>query len=366
METELQELRDAVARLTTDNERLTQAGQTSGPVSDGAQGTSTSRTMNADATVNDDDEGDEYEEPPHRERVERVVYVPRDRKCPLFSGRGELTPREWIEEIKSVMHSRHMSTRDQAQFVYDHLIGEAKDEIKFRPKRTRDHPRQIFDILLEQFNNSKPLIVLKERFYARKQQEGESLREFSNSLFSLMDEMIHCCPNGVAGSTRLLTAQFIQYVRDGHLSRELKRIAREQPEYDLHDIRDEAIRWEREGRSWEGSSHSHSVPLAYSMQQEQARAVPSTTALELAELRAMLKEQQGQIQELTQAVRACQNPPRQPFAQRNPIICNRCQQPGHFSRDCDGERVRPQPQVQRSHPPSNGAGSRSTHQPSLN
>ena len=302
-EEEVQQLREAVARLTAENAQLTQGqhqNQHVPPANPDA-------TSHENEPEDDDEEQDDYRENP---QGERVVYIPKDRKCPLFSGRGELTAREWIEEVRSAMHSRHMSVRDQAQFVYDHLTGQAKDEIKYRPRGVRDHPKRMFDILLEQFNNTKSLIVLKERFYARKQQEGESLREFSNALFSLVDEMTQSCPAGVAGSDRLLVAQFVEYVRDGHLSRELKRIVREHPEYDLHDVRDEAIRWEKEGRYGEGLSQDHLVPLAYSIQQKQTGAAPSATA-EWAELREMIRAQQGQIQELTQVVRESQNPPRQ-------------------------------------------------------
>ena len=95
-----------------------------------------------------------------------------------------------------------MSVVDQTNFIYDHLNGEAKNEIRYRSRHIRENP--------------KSFIASKEQFYARKQQEGESLREFSHALFSLMDRIVESGPDeGVPDATELLTAQFIENVYDG-------------------------------------------------------------------------------------------------------------------------------------------------------
>ncbi len=121
MEAELQELRDLVAQLRSDNERLRQEhtpvvipgpsvafpSATAGP-SVKQQPTGTSASLS-----------------------ERLVFVPRDRTCPNFSGRSGITINEWVGQ--ACLRTCHLSVADQAFFIFDHLEGEARDEIRYRP-----------------------------------------------------------------------------------------------------------------------------------------------------------------------------------------------------------------------------------------
>lgn len=45
------------------------------------------------------------------------------------------------------LRTRQLRLIDQAYFIYDHLEGEAKDEIRYRPKAEREDPEQSFAIL---------------------------------------------------------------------------------------------------------------------------------------------------------------------------------------------------------------------------
>lgn len=141
--------------------------------------------------------------------------------------------------------------------------------------------------------------------------------------FLLVDKMIQSHPEKrIPDAVKLLHDQFVESVGDGNLSREF-RIACEHPDYDLHAIRDEAIRWEREGRSREelGRPRSYSVPSVYSIQHVgQARGQKDTVGSELKE---MLK-QQAQIDKLTQELRLNHTSVRpRPFQKRGPLICRR-------------------------------------------
>lgn len=110
----------------------------------------------------------------------------------------------------------------------------------------------------------------------------------------------------------------------------------------LLDVRAEAIRWEWEGMPGGVWGRSYSVPSVCGLQSG-AQRVPqprSDNCHELAELKGILKKQQEQLDLLTRSFAHLQNPqPRSQFSRSGPLICNRCQKPGHFACDCDGERV---------------------------
>lgn len=64
---------------------------------------------------------------------------------------------------------------------------------------------------------------------------------------------------------------------------------------------------------------------------------------EMSELRDMLREQQQQLNQLTQSMAQLQNPQSRSRPFKANLICRRCQQPGDFARDCDGERTSVRP-----------------------
>ncbi|KAA8587875.1 hypothetical protein FQN60_016737 [Etheostoma spectabile] len=126
--------------------------------------------------------------------------------------------------------------------------------------------------------------------------------------------------------------------------RELKRLVRDDAALSLLDVRAEAIRWELEGKP-NGGDQRHSVPSFCAVQNSRVQGhvahsptLPATP--QLAELVAMMKKQQDQINQLSQNLLQMQPPPRpHRFNRPSNVICRRCQQPGHYARDCENERV---------------------------
>ena len=196
-------------------------------------------------------------------------------------------------------------------------------------------------------------LSLQQSFFSRKQLEGESLQEFSHALCCLMEKIERVAPEELTvNAVTLLRDQFIEHVWDPDLRRELKRVVRQHPEFTLLQIRAEAIRWEREGRPDEPRSRSYSLPALCATQHMgngMGRGPDSTGSAELAEIKNMLKQQQEQLNTLTQSLSALQSAPKPPqppnrHFQPNfsgPVICRRCQKPGHYARECDNARVIP-------------------------
>lgn len=125
---------------------------------------------------------------------ERLLYLPRERKCPVFRGTSGIGIDEWVDEVQASIRARHLGPLDQAYFIFDHLDGEAKDEIRYRPRADREDPNKVLSILKELYGCSKSYVALQENFFSRKQQEGETLQEYSHALFSLMDKVMQSSP----------------------------------------------------------------------------------------------------------------------------------------------------------------------------
>ncbi|KAI3361630.1 hypothetical protein L3Q82_001997 [Scortum barcoo] len=174
MEEEMQQLRELMLQLKADNERLRQEQaallEGSGGASSSPAPVSNAPSAGAAAVV-----------------TERLVVIPRDRKCPMFNGKTGIGIAEWIEELQACVRARRLSVADQALFIFDHLEGEAKEEIKFRSSGEQGDPARVLAILKELYGCTESYVTLQQAFFSRHQLEGETLQEFSLALMALMD-----------------------------------------------------------------------------------------------------------------------------------------------------------------------------------
>ncbi len=280
----------------------------------------------------------------------RYVIIPRERKCPRFSGNnsiGCLGVEEWVEEARRCLNSKHMTSTEQALFLYDHLDGEAKSEIRFRPTVDRNNPDRILAILLETFGCPQSYIEAQKQFFQRRQRDGESLREFSHAVMSLMEVIERKNPGGIPDSDVVIRDHFAEYVRDNMLRRELKRLIRSQPSMSFINVRSEALRWSDDGerpslpriRAYSCDTHIDACELGVN-----SSAVTVEPSKEISELKETLRKQQVQLDAILQRLSnpvwqaAPSGPSTQPrryrFDSEGQPICIRCGQPGHIARRC--------------------------------
>lgn len=337
MSEEAQRLKDQVARLMAENERL--------------KSTSTAQATNVGASSSS----------ASSMPVDRLVFIPREKKCPLFRGGVGISVEAWKEEAEACMRARHLSTLERAYFLFDHLEGEAREEIRYRPIEEKENPEKIFEILQELYGCPRSYVALQESFFSRKQQEGESLLEFSISLLTLMDKVKRSAPEGILNAEVLLRDQFVEHVSEGALRRHLKSFIRMKPLATLIEVRKEAIRWEREGSTEPQRPRSFSLPssdrvfgvsgtscsMASGAQGDPSlRSDMEQMKADIARLVELVQQQQGQLQHLSQAMTAGGGLHRRGQSPRGgPIICRRCHQQGHYAGDCQGEFVAGPPPI---------------------
>lgn len=140
------------------------------------------------------------------------------------------------------MRACHWAISDKAFLLFDHMEGEAQDIIKYRTSADRSDPVRIIAILQELYGSMDSYVALQETFFSRKQQDGESLEEFSLALMSLMERIKQHMPDGMPKAEVILRDQFVEQVLDGALQCELKQLVWQQPMLSLLDVRREALR----------------------------------------------------------------------------------------------------------------------------
>ncbi|XP_041960343.1 uncharacterized protein LOC121718953 [Alosa sapidissima] len=280
MEDQVRLLTEQIKQLQADNERL-QQGNVVPPV--------------------DPDQGEPSRPVPGSSGM-RYVYVPRERKYPKFSGTpGTDCPpvEEWVEEVRKCLQARHMSSNEQAYFVYDLLEGEAKLEIKLRPATDRADPEKIVRILSETFGCTHSYIEAQQKIFQCRQREGETVREFSHSLMALMEICQRKNSNALSNPDSVLRDQFVENVRDKMLRRELKQFIRLNPVSTFLDVRREAFRWADDGEGGRPlRARAFSCDASSGVAGEwgaETQAVAAKTNDELAELKDCLRRQQAQL-----------------------------------------------------------------------
>ena len=177
-----------------------------------------------------------------RTPVVRVV-VPREKKLRRYDGgRDDKALEDWIADAQRTVIAQQLSDQDAVNFLYDHLEGVARDEIRLRPGNEWDKPDSFYTILRDVFGEKLTKTQLLQRFFSRKQRDQEHIQDFSHALMSMAEHIGKAFPGAMDNKDQNLRDTFIENLRDPMLRRDLKRIVREHPTKTFNDVREEARR----------------------------------------------------------------------------------------------------------------------------
>lgn len=281
------------------------------------------------------------------ERGGQVVFIQQTEKVPKFSGNldrsDSLTIEEWIELVEIHIQTKPIE-KEKALWVYNHLEGAARIEVKYLPREEKECVNGIFRVLREIYGCSHSHISLQRRFFNRKQQEGESLLDYSHSLMTLMDQIVKSNELARVKSQRDLRDQFCDGVRDQNLGVRLRDQVRSHPNWTIRDVRREAVQWmaQCEGQSFT-QKQNDSLYFSNEAQVKVFSEPKNVNQSEYSELRALIEAQQSQLDSLVKALGPLNTGAnvsvslptfRNKKKAESDLRCFRCDQLGHIARYC--------------------------------
>ncbi|XP_033726794.1 uncharacterized protein LOC117316362 [Pecten maximus] len=286
----------------------------------------------------------------------KTVYINKNRKLDKFSGRPvketDPTAEEWIED--AIHHLKTITGSDaQVEFLYAHLQGQAKDEIRLRSETEKSSATKILEILRTTFQEAETVGQLQQRFYQRNQNKGETLQEYSLVLLKLMDRIVKKDRVIVGDRDLMLKERFTDGVVDIQLRREMRRYMFEHKDVSFTDFRQLVIRWTEDetipSRHKSVSVSEQEVCVTNDeLKAKESSATSAVTAM-LQSQQEMLAKQQQQLDALTKLVGGGTSS----FVKgtgrgrgRGAIKCYNCGGRGHVSRECPTERKPGQQQKQ--------------------
>ena len=106
------------------------------------------------------------------------VVIQRERKLRHFSGSGDVSLVDWLEEARACIVVQGLTGRAAANFAISYLEGAARMEMRCQPDEVRSDADQIFLALEEVFGEKSSTSQLLRAFYERRQQISERYLTF--------------------------------------------------------------------------------------------------------------------------------------------------------------------------------------------
>jgi hypothetical protein len=261
----------------------------------------------------------------------KLVYAPR--KLTKYAGDTSGLD-DWITEYKAAITAQGLEGKEAADFLFAHLEGDARKEVKHCKSIDRETVKGVVGVLQAAFGEISSETQVLHLFLQRHQHQEESLRTFSLALMELIDRAFKIKDNCLPDRDKSLRDAFAERVADEDLRKELKSLIRRDQTMTFHQVREEAYKIEADtctGKRASKNKRSDQVALT-----ELAADGPSQLEQDVQGLKKMIGEQQKLIQDLLRSKE-------QPFIQKDKstVECYFCHQKGHVKKNCSKYLAKP-------------------------
>ena len=240
-------------------------------------------------------------------------------RLPVFSGEVDDGPVEkFSAEADRVLANYAIAGNVAVEFVLQFLEGEARSEILDLPAAQRDTATKILNHLKAAFADQRPVSALQAAFHSRVQLGGETLMQFSSSLKQLDTAIAAKIPGGQGPGAAGVRDRFAEGVADPNLRRCLSDFIEANPNSNLVEVRQKAMRWTRQGES--------EVTAAQQQQQAVDGKGDSKADSALEAITTMTAAMTKMMEALSMRTGW-----RRRTVNSN---CYKCDKPGHFRRNC--------------------------------
>ena len=138
---------------------------------------------------------------------------------------------EWLRDVDTYARQVGVSEYEKVNVAFDHLIGDAREEVMCTPHNMRDTWPKLESLLTRRFGAPETVQSLTSALYSRSQLPDESLADYSRTLIRLHDKMEAAATdernkNALAQlRDGTLREQFVRGVGDPTLRRDLRKLS---------------------------------------------------------------------------------------------------------------------------------------------
>ena len=244
----------------------------------------------------------------------KIIYQ-KPEKLKHFNGTQDVV--EWVDDCRLCL-KKYMTEADQVNFILNHLDDVAKKELRLHGVlKTAD---EVFSILYSNFGGSEVYSQAQRKFFDRLQSPGESVRDYSIALSSLMARTKRI--KTIGNEDEVLRDHFISGLRDSVLRKELRREVSKDASTTFMSCRKTAIDWSEDA---DLSIASHFEPQA---------EINKIEASGVDKLKTLIEKQQKQIEDMNEMLKKMTSNSSTQVKTKRDLICYNCGIPGHTKRYC--------------------------------